>query len=99
MLPLEPHRSEDLAVTTGALLLRAQIDDLLKPFYGVSGAELGCGEGKVVFDVEAGGSIEDCVVNPFGMVGGGDGEDAFVFGLYFKVRTNSLMNYSLPADV
>lgn len=59
VLPLEPHRSEDLAVTTRALLLRAQVDDLLEPFDGVLGAELGCGEGKVVFDVEAGGSVED----------------------------------------
>lgn len=92
MLLLELHRSEylTLALTTAtvaavtALLLGTQVDDFLEPFDRVCGAELGCGEGKVVFDVEAGGSVEDCVVDAFGVVRRGDGEDAFVFGLPAK---------------
>lgn len=65
----KPHRSEHLPAPT-IFLLRAQVDDLLEPFDGVLGAERGCGEGEVVFDVEAGGSVEDGVVDVFGVVVG-----------------------------
>lgn len=89
MRPLKPYRSQHLSIpstgtvtgTGAALLRRAEVDDLLEPFEGVRGAQLGRGERKVVFDVEAGGPVQDRVVDSFGVVRRGDGEDAFVPGL------------------